>query len=82
MYNAWKDKCIPALGQFSFNMSDLVCNLYNAHNELYAQLYEWIKAEHNSEIMEFHQANYELVNLAYLHEGYSSVDQNVNFDLN
>lgn len=81
MYNTWKERRLPSMGQFAFNMSELIYNLYDTHHELYIKLYDWVKAEYSQEIQEFHQANYELINLVFQYERYSSVDKNVTFDL-
>ena len=53
MYDIWKQRKIPSLGQFSFNIYDLLRNLYFAHMKLYLTLYDWVVKAKNKSIRGF-----------------------------
>jgi len=77
-YNLWKERSIPSLGQFSFDLSTLIDNIYKSHIKLYEQLYQWVAYKNNGLIKELHTLHDNLQNLDY---GLISISEKVNFGL-
>jgi len=61
-YELSKANNIPSQGQFLFQMSELLGQIYEAYIKCYHQLYTWVVFEHNAEIQTMLALNEELRN--------------------
>lgn len=61
-YKRSKASNIPSQGQFLFQISELLGQIYEAYIKYYDQLYTWIVFEHNAEIQALLMLNEELRN--------------------
>ena len=78
MYNLWQSKNIPSQGQFRFNLSKFIKNLYSLHMKLYMEMYDFICTTNNNEIKKFMELQKKLCSLS---DKYIQMEQSIDFSL-
>jgi hypothetical protein len=63
MYKLWRKNAVPNLGQFLFNITELLTAIYIEHLKLYTTLYQWVAFENNTLIKELLQLREKLISL-------------------